>query len=241
VIVVIPMAGRGSRFADVGIEVPKPLVSVLGRPMYSWAVDGLPLQLARRLVFVCLAEHLRGFALEDDIMGRYGDRALEVVALDDVTEGQLCTVLAARHVLDPDDSVLVYNADTWCRTGLADRLPGLEATCDGVLGVFEAEGDHWSFARVDDTGRVVETAEKRRISPWATTGLYHFTSVGRFLDEADRMIADDDRTRGEFYVAPLYNRLIAAGADFRIDVAEEVRPMGTPEELAAFEAAPPGS
>lgn len=238
--VVIPMAGRGSRFADVGITTPKPLIPVLGRPMYSWAVDSLPLALASRLVFVCLAEHLRDHALEADIADRYGSRHgldVEVLAIDEVTEGQVCTVLAARRVIEVDDALLVYNADTWCRTGLDTTLPALPPTVDGLIGVFEAEGDHWSFARVDDAGRVVQTAEKQRISPWATTGLYHFASGARFAEEADRMIADDDRTRGEFFVAPLYDRMIRAGADIRIDVALDVGVMGTPEELAAFEAA----
>jgi len=48
------------------------------------------------------------------------------------------------------------------------------------------------------------------------------------------MIADDDRTRGEFYVAPLYNRLIKAGADVRLDPASEVWVLGTPAELEQF-------
>ena len=54
------MAGRGQRFVDAGYTVPKPMIPVLGRPMYAWAVESLPLALASRLVFVCLAEHLAG-------------------------------------------------------------------------------------------------------------------------------------------------------------------------------------
>ncbi len=41
---------------------------------------------------------------------------------------------------------------------------------------------------------------------------------------------------GEFYVAPVYNRLIAAGARIEIDPAEEVWALGTPEDLRYFEA-----
>jgi hypothetical protein len=40
---------------------------------------------------------------------------------------------------------------------------------------------------------------------------------------------------GEFYIAPVYNYLIAASLDVRINVAEEVGVMGTPEDLRAFE------
>jgi dTDP-glucose pyrophosphorylase len=233
--IVMPMAGRGSRFAEVGYSVPKPLIDVRGRPMYAWATDSLPLSLAKRLIFVCLAEHLEHRALADDIRERYGRFDPVIISLDHVTEGQACTVLLAREYIDNADPLIIYNADTYCRTRLAETLPTLPSSVDGLLSVFKAPGDKWSFARVDETGRVVETAEKRRISDWATTGLYHFTRGRDFVRAADTMIAENERERGEFYVAPVYNRLIADGADIRIDVADEVWVLGTPEDLAHFE------
>jgi dTDP-glucose pyrophosphorylase len=250
--VVIPMAGRGQRFADAGYEAPKPLIDVRGRPMYSWAVDSIPASLVGRMVFVCLAEHLATYPLADDIRERYAAFDPVVIALDHVTEGQACTVLEASEHLDPDAPLIVYNADTYCVTDLEQTLAGIDgargagapggADADevaGVIGVFEAPGDHWSFARLDERGHVVETAEKRRISPWATTGLYHFSRAGDFVDTAHRMIADDDRVNGEFYVAPMYNRLIGAGRTIVVDRAREVWVLGTPAELATFEAGHP--
>jgi UDP-N-acetylglucosamine diphosphorylase / glucose-1-phosphate thymidylyltransferase / UDP-N-acetylgalactosamine diphosphorylase / glucosamine-1-phosphate N-acetyltransferase / galactosamine-1-phosphate N-acetyltransferase len=234
--IVMPMAGRGSRFADVGYTLPKPLIDVRGRPMYAWAMDSLPLALAKRVIFICLAEHLRDRALADDIRARYAALDPQIISLDRVTEGQACTVLTARAWIDNDDPLLIYNADTYCKTSLEARLRDLPPSVDGLLSVFRAPGDKWSFARTDASGRVVETAEKRRISEWATTGLYHFTRGRDFVGHADAMIAANERERGEFYVAPVYNRLIAAGADIRIDLAEEVWVLGTPEDLADFEA-----
>jgi dTDP-glucose pyrophosphorylase len=248
--VVIPMAGRGQRFADAGFEAPKPLIDVRGRPMYSWAVDSIPAPLVGRLVFVCLAEHLATYPLADDILERYAAFDPVVIGLDHVTEGQACTVLEANEHLDPDAPLIVYNADTYCVTDLEQTLAGIDAAggdddddaaddVAGVIGVFEAPGDHWSFARLDERGHVVETAEKRRISPWATTGLYHFTRAGDFVDTAHRMIADDDRVNGEFYVAPMYNRLLSDGRTVLVDRAREVWVLGTPAELATFEACHP--
>jgi len=236
---VMPMAGRGSRFAEVGYALPKPLIDVRGRPMYAWAMDSLPLALARRVIFLCLEEHLRDRALADDIHARYAALDPVIISLDHVTEGQACTVLEARRWIDNDDPLVIYNADTFCKTGLDATLRALPPGVDGLLSVFQAPGDKWSFARVDERGRVVETAEKRRISEWATTGLYHFTRGRDFVRHADAMIAANERERGEFYVAPVYNRLIAAGADIRIDVADEVWVLGTPEDLAHFEASYP--
>lgn len=232
--IVMPMAGRGSRFAEIGIDTPKPLIDVLGRPMYAWAMESLPLGLANRVIFICLEEHLKNPALESDIRSRYGSLNPEIIRLGEVTEGQACTVLKARDWIDNDEPLLIYNADTYCRTTLADRLPRLPADIDGLLGVFRAAGDKWSFARADASGRVLETAEKKRISDWASTGLYYFRRGRDFVNHADAMIAAGERVNREFYVAPVYNRLIAAGARIFIDPAEEVWVLGTPEDLRYF-------
>jgi dTDP-glucose pyrophosphorylase len=233
--IVMPMAGRGSRFAQLGITTPKPLIDVRGKPMYAWATEGLPLSLARRLIFICLAEHLAAGNLEQDIKARYASYHPAIVALDRVTEGQACTVLMARELVDNDDPLLIFNADTYCPTTLECYLEACGPSVDGVLDVFRAAGDKWSFARVDERGRVLETAEKRRISQWASTGLYYFRRGKDFVRHAGAMIADDERSNGEFYVAPVYNRMIAAGADIRANFVDRVWVLGTPEDLAHFE------
>jgi dTDP-glucose pyrophosphorylase len=231
--IVMPMAGRGSRFAQIGVTTPKPLIDVRGKPMYAWATDGLPLALARRLIFICLREHLQ--PLRQDIAKRYAKYDPAVIALDEVTQGQACTVLAARELIDADEPLLIFNADTYCRTTLAGALESLPPQVAGVLDVFRAAGDKWSFARFDADRRVLETAEKRRISEWATTGLYYFRRGSDFVRHADAMIAEGERSNHEFYVAPVYNRLIAAGADVRANPVEAVWVLGTPEDLAHFE------
>ena len=39
--IVIPMAGLGSRFADMGYENPKPFIDVAGKPMIERVLDNL--------------------------------------------------------------------------------------------------------------------------------------------------------------------------------------------------------
>jgi UDP-N-acetylglucosamine diphosphorylase / glucose-1-phosphate thymidylyltransferase / UDP-N-acetylgalactosamine diphosphorylase / glucosamine-1-phosphate N-acetyltransferase / galactosamine-1-phosphate N-acetyltransferase len=234
--IVLPMAGRGSRFASVGVTTPKPLIDVRGKPMYAWAMASLPLALADRLIFICLAEHLEDPAIADDIRTRYSGHEVEIVALDHVTRGQAETVLAAKSWINSAESLVIFNADTYMTSDFERNIVRLASSVDGVFGVFEAPGEQWSFARTDDNGRVLETAEKRRIGRWASTGLYHFSRGADFVRHTEAMIAADDRERGEFYVAPVYNRLIAEGAEIVIDAADAVWGLGTPEDLAVFEA-----
>jgi len=231
---IMPMAGRGSRFAKEGIAVPKPLIDVRGRPMYAWATESLPLSLCSNLIFICLREHLEQTPLRNDIESRYGRYSPTIISLDHVTQGQACTVLLAEQFIDNDTPLLIFNADTYCRTTLENTLPALSPEVAGILGVFRAAGDRWSFARTDADGRVVETSEKRRISDLACTGLYHFARGKDFVRYAHAVISDNERVNGEFYVAPIYNRMIREGRDIRVDVAEEAWPLGTPEDLQHF-------
>ncbi len=56
--VVIPMAGRGSRFADAGYEIPKPLPPIHGVPMIEVVVRNLP-RTSRRASSSCAGPSMR--------------------------------------------------------------------------------------------------------------------------------------------------------------------------------------
>jgi NDP-sugar pyrophosphorylase family protein len=234
-IVVVPMAGRGSRFAGHAGDLPKPLVPVAGRPMARWALDSLVGLDPSLVVFVALAEHDARFGLERLLREWAPPGRTEVVWLDDVTEGQLCTVLAARGFIDVDEDLLVASCDTYVRSHLGRDVAQRDPDCRGLVSVARMPGDHWSFARVGDDGHVVEVAEKVRISEWASTGLYHFSSGREFVSIGQEMVERDERTRGEFYVIPVYGRYVERGLRVDISVADEVWDMGTPAGAAAFE------
>lgn len=230
---VIAMAGRGARFRDAGWTVPKPLIDVVGEPMYSWALKGLPLDLATRVILIVSAELERDTRFRADLVERYGHLPLEVLSTPAVTEGQACTVLLARDLINDSTPLLVYNSDTYQRSSMLRELI-CDPEIDGALSVFKASGDRWSFVRADERGRALETAEKNRISEWASTGLYYFARGRDFITNANEMIAARERVNGEFYVAPIYNRLIKSGANIRLDIVDEVHVFGTPEDLKHF-------
>jgi NDP-sugar pyrophosphorylase family protein len=235
VIVVVPMAGWGSRFAGRAGDLPKPLVPVAGRPLARWALDSLAGLDPSLLVFVALAEHDARFGLGRLLREWVPADRTEVVWLDDVTEGQLCTVLAAGDLIDRDEDLLVASCDTYVRSRLGRDLVERDADCRGLISVARMPGDHWSFARVGDDGHVAEVAEKVRISEWASTGLYHFSSGREFVSIGQEMVDRGERTRGEFYVIPVYGRYIEGGLRVDVSVADEVWDMGTPAGAAAFE------
>jgi hypothetical protein len=154
-----------------------------------------------------------------------------LAALASPTRGQAETVLLGidQAGLDDDAPLTIFNIDTF-RPGFA--FPS--ETGDGYLEVFRGSGTNWSYVRPSADGRVLETAEKMVISDLCCTGLYHFRTASSFRKAARAALAVADGR--EIYVAPLYNRLIADGADIRYhEIARaEVIFCGTPEEYEAL-------
>jgi len=217
----------------MGNGTPKPLIEVAGKPMIAWALESLSNLQHSRIIFVALAEHEKQFGLRS-LLSELAGSTTELVLLDSVTEGQLCTVLTARHLIEPDKPLLIASSDTYVISDLAADIEQSGQDCHGLISVANAPGDHWSFARTDENGDVVEVTEKKRISDNASTGLYYFSNAGEFLDTADSMIEQRDTTRGEYYVMPLYQRFIDRGWKIKLSLAREVWDMGTPEALNEF-------
>ena len=237
---IIPMAGLGRRFSQAGVRVPKFMVEAGGLTLFEHSLRSLPLSLASRVVFIALREHEEQCGVSSFIRGRMASLSpapVEIIILDKPTRGQAETVLAAKALVPPEEEAAIFNIDTaFVSSTLEAKLSGPEKR-DGVIGAFvlDAKDNKWSFAEIDGSGIVLRTAEKVQISRYALTGLYHFTRAGDFFDCAGAAVAGGELVSGEYYVAPLYNRLIARGKKFTLDVAEKIIPLGTPEDVARYD------
>jgi len=236
----VAMAGRGLRFAQAGFAGPKYMIEAGGRTLFEHSVFSLPLELAEKICFIALREHEEQFKLSRFIGEKLGPGrkgAWDLFLLDAPTRGQAETVLKIRGLIPPDCGLGIYNIDTcFHSSSLAALLRDPFARADGVIGAFKLNSpdSKWSFACTGPGGLVTKTAEKVRISDNALTGFYHFSRASDFFEAAAASVAAGETVRGEFYVAPLYNRLIAAGRRFVLDNVDELTPLGTPEEVAAF-------
>lgn len=48
---------------------------------------------------------------------------------------------------------------------------------DGFIPYFKAEGNHWSFVKLDTHGNAIEVREKTRISDYCTIRTYYFRTA----------------------------------------------------------------
>jgi dTDP-glucose pyrophosphorylase len=214
------------------------LIEAHGKSLLQWSVDSLPWTACEKMIFIGLAEHEAAHGLAANIRQWYsGGPRLEFVFLPGVTGGQAQTVLAARPLIPSEKPLLIFNIDTAFRSRTLATVLAADGY-DGILGAFADTDPRFSFAAVDATGGVTRVAEKEPISSHALTGLYHFQRAGDFFHAASSAIERDQRVKGEFYVAPLYNSLITQGRRFVLDHCETHYILGTPAELHAFLALP---
>ncbi len=232
-IVVLPMAGRGSRFAGSGYNTPKPFIMVEGKPMFALALSGLLDMAVSQLVIVALEEHVKQFGIVEHLPESWRSKTT-IVAIPDVTEGQLCTVLAASNYIDKEEDMLIVSSDTIVVSELAKEIKTLGAECGGLISVADMPGDRWSFARTDETGKVVEVAEKVHISNHASTGLYYFSSGKQFCTYGQQMVESKETTKGEYYVIPVYKKYIDNNQWIGISEASAMHDLGTPDSLNEY-------
>jgi dTDP-glucose pyrophosphorylase len=233
--IVIPMAGRGSRFAKVGYQLPKPLIDVNGKPMIERVIDNLRPTFAHRFIFLVLQEHLENFQLAAKLREWAGANAV-IVPVTTVTEGAACTVLLAKAHLSAND-LIIANSDQLVDFSLTDYVSwSRESRAEGSILCFEDQDEKWSFAKLDAAGHVVEVAEKKRISNLATVGIYWFKRGADFVAAAESMIAKNIRTNNEFYVCPVYNEMIQLKkriVTWKIE-KQAMHGVGTPEDLETY-------
>jgi dTDP-glucose pyrophosphorylase len=235
--IVITMAGRGSRFYDAGYTVPKYEIIAHGRSLFDWSILSLRnfLSSESRIIFVCLAENQSGEYVRSRCK-LLGLNDVNIVELQTITDGQATSAYVTRDLWLMEEPLLIYNIDTYVdpRELNPEKIrPG----SDGWVPCFQASGEHWSFVKLGKDNWASDLAEKKRISDFASIGLYWFASAGRYVQAYERFFVNaKSLVRGERYIAPLYGDLLAEGG--RISISnlplDDVNVLGTPAELAIF-------
>ena len=236
--IVIPMAGRGSRFADAGFLDPKPMIPVGGRPMIEWVIENIKPSREHHFIFLCLGEHLVRYPQVGEKL-RELCPGCDIIPVDQVTEGAACTVLLARDLINSEAPLMIANSDQIIDLSVDDYLDTAdEADADGLIMTFWADHPKWSYCRIGDNGWVTEVVEKQVVSNDATVGIYNFARGADFVRAAEQMIASNLRVNGEFYVAPTYNQLIAESGKIVVKATgkegDGMYGMGIPDDLELF-------
>ena len=131
------------------------------------------------------------------------------------------------------------NADQYIDFDINEYLDTISSqNLDGMIMTMKSQDPKWSYAKTNNDGFVIETAEKKVISDDATVGIFNFSKGKDLVRAAEQMIKDNIRVNNEFYTCPCYNYLIKEGKKIGIyGIGEEYNGMyglGIPKDLNFF-------
>jgi len=236
--IVIPIAGRGSRFLaeknkNQEYLKPKPIINIAGKTMVEWALSSIPITKEDQLIFLVLKEHIDSNEIDKVLKKIFGEN-IKIIIVDKITEGAACTALLAKDYINNETSLIITDADHYIDGKTHIEEIKKYKDIDGMIPVFYANNSKWSFSKINEEGYVTEIAEKIQISRNANIGAYYFKKGRDFVWAAEEMIEENDRTNGEFYVAPVYNYMIRRGKRIRLSRPRFVHGLGTPKDVVKF-------
>ena len=226
--IVLPMAGRSSRFFSAGFVRPKYELPLGTSCVLEQVVRSFERQFEAEYFVFGVRSDYDAAAFVSHVARQVGIADFDVIVFDHETEGQADTVaqMLRRCPTDGED-LTIFNCDS---IHTAYDRPDLANDVDGYLEVFRGAGTHWSFVQPSlDGEEVLRTTEKDRISDLCSNGLYWFRTAHIFLEA---LAQAQSALRAEQYVAPLYNSVIASGGRvvYREVPSEAMIFCGTPDE-----------
>ena len=231
---VVPMAGRGSRFTEEGYTDSKPFIDVDGKPMIQRVIENLNFEFNPEFKTIILCQKSDYERYDFSIFNNFiGHDNIEIIQVDGITEGAACTLLLAKEFIDSDVPMMSFNTDQMIEYDVKETFNKFKLY-DGGIPCFWGDSTDWSYARTNNLGLVNEVAEKKVISNNATAGYYYWNKGSDFVKYAEEMIAANDRVNNEFYVAPVYNYAIMDGKRITISNVKTIYELGTPFYLRMY-------
>lgn len=240
---ILPMAGAGSRFFNVGYTTPKPLLDIEGLPMIIQAVECLP-QTGKQ-IFICQNEHLKKYEIGSTIKNYYKNS--EILGIDYITEGQACTCeLAFKNFDIPNDKPILISA---CDNGVYYDINKYEIlledpNVDIIIWCFSNNPTSklypqmYAWLDVDDNDFIKRVSIKKAFTDcenkYAIIGTMLFKKADYFLKGLNNIYETNYRTNNEFYVDNMIEPLVKMGYKAKIFNVDNYLCWGTPNDYKTY-------
>jgi capsule biosynthesis phosphatase len=229
--IIIPIGGIGQRFKDEGYDTPKPLISVLGKPMIYKVIDNLKIESTDK-IHIVYHNHLKEFNFETLVKFWFPNKNISFISLDYLTKGASETVLKGLETFTPDElkeNVLILDCDTFYNEDIISKYK----SCDNknVVFYFNDTTSEPIFSYITLKNNIVtDIKEKNKISDNANTGAYGFES-GEILKKYCSSVLNLDK---EPYISYIYNQMIVDGSTIQGSEIKDFHCVGTPLQLKVY-------
>ena len=242
-IILIPLAGNGTRFKNEGYRTPKPLIKVSGKPMVQKSHSSLPPSEQTIFVHKKISFDKHNLSTKFDFLF---PNCKNILANNN-TSGQASTCLLSKDFLPQKELFIAscdyehsYNKSKWDKILKNNSI-------DGAIWTFRMKSNKmknpnaFAYCLTEDDGiQVKKIIEKETISDTPeydplVTGTFWYRNGADMILGAEKMIEKEITVNNEYYVGTSINQLIAMGKKFIIFDVDTWLSFGDPFELDIYD------
>ena len=224
--VLIPMAGKGTRFVEEGYEQHKPLIKIAGKTLIEHSINSLGL-VGWNYVIVA-REISKDYIRQLEELLPYVD----FIWIDNTTKGAAETCLAACNKIDPNSELIVTNCDQyldWKPYSFLEKCKG----ADGAVLTYLSSDPKNSFCRIREK-KVIDIVEKEVVSNHALVGVHWWRSAKDFFSSAKDLVKSIKPPK-EAYISETYIPMLNRNSIIKaIPIEGKYWSLGTPEDLKKY-------
>ena len=224
---VICMAGYNTRFHDVGFDIPKYLLPWNGTTIIHDILKNFG-----ETQQTVLVANKRDIYFKEQLLETIKPLGLngnDILYIGD-TKGQAHTAaVGIGQLYNPGMPTFIHNADTIVKGRTLETIGNtMNDEYDAYIDVFVGNSPKYSYVRAYEE-TVIEIVEKKQISPYASSGLYGFSSADMYTTYYNYPVQYDD----ELYISDVLQNMIVSGKRvFMNGLAnhQETIVLGSPQE-----------
>ncbi len=241
--IIIPMSGFGERFRKAGYQIPKPLISIDGKPIIGHVIDMFPNE--KKITFICNSEHLESDAYDMRAIILNHCPTANILSITPHKLGPIHAVLQASNFIDDSEEVVVNYCDFSCYWDW-QNFKEFVSTSDSAGCIPAYKGFHphslgntnYAYLK-EDAGWISDIQEKQpftsnRMEEFASSGTYYFKNGQLLKDAFNYVINEGLSLNGEFYVSLAYKYLFKERLPVSVYPLQHFMQWGTPEDVHEY-------
>lgn len=243
-IVIVPMAGEGSRFKEKGYTTPKPLIPTYSIrlnktvPMVIAAVSDIPsVDENSKIIFIGRIFHKESDI--ENIFKKYFKNST-FLYLDSLSDGQASTCALGVNQVQQNEEIFICSCDTGMDLN-NEEFQEVKKKSDTISFTHknhyfvEENPSAYGWLQSDSDGNVTDVSVKKQVSnlplkDHAIVGNFWFRSPEVFIKCYESLHLENDRINGEFYVDQMLKHSLRLGFRTKVFQIQKCLCWGTPAE-----------
>ena len=232
-IILIPIGGVGERFKKNNYNTPKALINVFGKPILYYILDNLIFENNDYIIYIAYNKEYLKYRFEERLIKDYPDINFKFHCLLENTSGAAETInIALNNLKLPDQEILCLDSDNFYTTNIIN----IWNKKNSVITIKDTNVNPiYSYVK-ENNNIIADIREKEKISDFACTGAYGFSSYFQLKKYSKIIIDSNIKIKNEYYTSLIIKEMINDNIEFKnIKIDKKFwHCLGTPIQLRHF-------